>query len=300
MMSVEAATRREFVVGGLAFAGLLAGCSTEQPEAAPTARSITDSRGPVDVPIAPTRPAALVGSAEIDMIALGLTPVFSGAFATGWVDLAPETITSSLIPPDPEQVAATRPDLLIGWDWLAEDTAWNEVRDLAPLVTLPAGNDWRAVFQLVADAVNRKERGAELLKTFDERVAELKNAYAARKISVNVVGVFEPGTFWWWDAPYPVNAHLTSVGLDVHSPAETAKGVSLERLPELTADWLIVTAPKGDEDGLATKLVEHPLAKKLPSVANGRVKIVDRDLWGGAGLLWANALLDDVERLYPA
>jgi iron complex transport system substrate-binding protein len=261
---------------------------------------VNDSRGPVDVPVAPTRPVALVGSAEIDMIALGLTPVFSGAFATGWVDLAPETITSSLVPPDPEQVAATRPDLLLGWDWLAEDTAWNEVRDLAPLVTLPSGNDWRKVFELVADAVNRQERGAALLAAYDARIAKLRSTYAPKRISLNMVGVFEPGTFWWWDAPYPANAHLTAAGFDVRSPAETAKGVSLERLTELTADWLIVSAPKDDKDGLAKKLVEHPLAKKLPSVANGRVHIVDRDLWGGAGLMWANALLDDIERLYPA
>jgi ABC-type Fe3+-hydroxamate transport system substrate-binding protein len=38
----------------------------------------------------------------------------------------------------------------------------------------------------------------------------------------------------------------------------------------------------------------------LPAVQAGRVLLVDRNLWGGAGLMWANALLDDVDRLFPS
>ena len=109
-------SRREFIVGGLSLTALLAACggddggtSSTVGTTAPGTRSVTGSRGPVDVPIAPSRVAALVGSADIDVMLLGLTPVFSGTYAQGWVDLPAGIATSDLVPPDPEVVAGATP-----------------------------------------------------------------------------------------------------------------------------------------------------------------------------------------------
>src|SRR5688572_15741105 len=90
---VDDISRREFIVGGLSLTALLAACggddggtSTPSTDAPSGTRTVIGSRGPVEVPSAPARVAALVGSADIDVMLLGLTPVFSGTFAAGWVD----------------------------------------------------------------------------------------------------------------------------------------------------------------------------------------------------------------------
>src|SRR5262245_19923900 len=86
-------TRRQYVIGSHWRAALLAACGDDGGSAtdAPSTRMITDSRGQAEVPVAPERVAALVGSAEIDVMLLGLDPVFSGTYASGWVEL-PEGI----------------------------------------------------------------------------------------------------------------------------------------------------------------------------------------------------------------
>ena len=77
-----------------------------------------------------------------------------------------------------------------------------------------------------------------MLADFDAKVAALKERFdAADPKRISMIGVFEPGTFWWWDAAYPANEHLASFGLDVVSPAGTQKDASIERVSELTADW---------------------------------------------------------------
>ena len=103
--------------------------STDAPSGT---RTVIGSRGPVEVPSAPARIAALVGSADIDVMVLGLTPVFAGTFAGGWVDLPASIVTSDLVPPDPEAVAAATPDLLIGWDWLVDDADVGAARQDRP------------------------------------------------------------------------------------------------------------------------------------------------------------------------
>ena len=302
---VDDISRREFIVGGLSLTAFLAACggddnASSTSTAAPGGtRTVTGSRGPLEVPTAPARVAALVGSADIDVMLLGLTPVFSGTFAAGWVDLPATIVTSDLVPPDPEAVAAATPDLLIGWDWLVDDPAWQQLNKIAPAITLPDTGGWRDNFLLVADAVNRTAQGDAALAEFDARVASLKARFdAAEPLRVSMIGVFQPGTFWWWDAAYPTNAHLASIGIEVVSPPETQKDASIERVSELTADWLIVTA--APDDPTASGLLDAAVWQALPAVQAGQVLVVDRNLWGGAGLMWANALLDDVERLFLA
>lgn len=287
-------------------AALLAACGGDDSggsstTSAPSTRMITDSRGPAEVPVAPQRIAGLVGSAEIDVMLLGLTPVFSGTYAEGWVDLPEGIITSDTVPPSPEAVATAKPDLLIGWHWLSEDPAWVSLGEIAPAVTLPdSGSDWRDVFRLVADAVNRLDMAETALAEFDERVAALRTRIEAQPpITAALLGSFQPGMFWWWEPDYPANQHMASVGIGIDGPAERGRDLSYERLAEVTAPWIVLTGTPGSDDG-TDDLTSSPLWAGLPAVQNDQVIVVDRDTWGGAGLMWGQVLLDDIERLFAA
>lgn len=301
---IEAATRREFIVGGASLALLLAACGgggsddSSGGDDTEATRSVDSSDGTVEVPAEPRRVAALVGSADIDVMLLGIEPVFSGTFAEGWVELPEGIATSDTTPPPIEVVANARPDLLIGWDWLAEEPGFDELSDIAPMVTLPSDDDWRRHFALVADAVNRASEGEEALAAFDERCEALRARITeAGPFRVALVGTFEPGAFWWWEASYPACAHLASVGFEIVGPDATLEGVSAERITEVDADWIIFTGTPGTDDG-TDDLFANPLWATLPAVQADQVQVVDRALWGGAGLMWANALLDDIERLF--
>ena len=230
---------------------------------------------------------------------LGLEPVFSGTFAEGWVDLPDGIVTSDTVPPSVEAVASASPDLLIGWHWLSEDPAWIALGEIAPAVTLPdEGADWRAIFRLVADAVNRAEASDAVLADFDERVADVRARIETQPpVTAALIGSFAPGTFWWWEPGYEANLHMASVGIGIDGPVERGADLSYERLGEVTAPWIVLTGTPGTDDG-TDDLMSSPLWAQLPAVQNDQVMIVDRDLWGGAGVMWAYALIDDIERIF--
>ena len=295
--------RREFIIGGLSAGALLAACGSDDAGSAstdaPTTRTITDSRGAAEVPVSPSRVAALVGSAEIDVMLLGLEPVFSGTYAEGWVELPEGIATSDTVPPSIEAVARAKPDLLIGWHWLSEDPTWVSLGEIAPAVTLPdEGSDWRSVFRLVANAVNRPDEAETVLADYDARVAELRAKIDQQPpITVAMLGSFEPGKFWWWEPDYEANQHMASVGIGIDGPAERGRDLSYENLSDVTAPWIILTGSPGTDDG-TDDLMSSPLWAELPAAKNDQVIVVDRDLWGGAGVMWAYALLDDIERIF--
>ena len=151
---------------GVTTLGLTSACGDDDGGAAtgkPATRTVQGARGPVDVPAEPKRVAALVGSNDIDVIALGITPVYAGTFAKGWTQLPATTVAADAVPPNVETVAATRPDLLLGWNWLVDEPVWAKLTALAPGVPLPEDKTWKETFLLLADAVNRKPRGEQVL-----------------------------------------------------------------------------------------------------------------------------------------
>lgn len=303
---VAALTRRGLLAGGagLLGLGLTSACSeTKRPAAAepPTTRTVRGSRGPVEVPTAPKRVAALVGSNDIDVIALGITPVYAGTFAKGWMDLPAGIVTDAAVPPNVETVASARPDLLLGWDWLVDEPAWSTLTALAPGVPLPEDKTWRETFLVLADAVNKRSQGEAVLAELDERLNGLRAKLAARpQVRLAHIGFYDPGSLTWYGQDRDTTEIMTAVGIEVVGPAKTAKDVSIERLSELTAPWLVVYGSGDDGASALAQARRTPLWATLPAVKAGQVIEVKSGVWTGAGLLWARALVDDLERRFLA
>lgn len=264
-------------------------------------RTVETPRGPVEVPADPQRIACLVGSADIDVMAFGLDPVYSSDFAAGWVDLPETTKISNAIPPEVEVVAATSPDLMIGWDWMADEPAWKQFEKIAPAVTLPeeysTPDYWRLVFTTLADYVNRSDEGAGLLADYDARVAELAGAATERELPVSHINVYEPGVVDWYGYDYDSTAILQSVGIEYDGPEKTKYAFSWESLDDVTAPTVLLGVQDPDA---ATEMTSGPIWPTLPAVQAGQVLELDAPLWAGYGLIWANALLDDIEEMFFA
>ncbi len=85
----------------------------------------------------------------------------------------------------------------------------------------------------------------------------------------------------------------------VVGPDASVNKESLERLPEIDADWLVeATGSEGMPRAAYEEVAASPLYQAIPAVKAGRVHVVDANLWPGFGHLWARALVDDLERLF--
>lgn len=319
-------SRRQFV--GLAAAtGFLAACggsddasssasssgSSSASEAAKT-RTFTADNGEIEIPVDPKRVVAAIGSFETDMVAVGVMPVLSTTFAGPWVDLDDSVTITENIPPKAEELAAIRPDLIVGWNWITQEASYDEIKKVAPYVGLgetarsagpgfdgsEATKSWGTLFLSVCDAVGRRDRGEKLVTEFEQRIDDVAERRKGKgELSVARVEFYEAGTFSYRGQNEDTAELMRRIGLTVIGPDDSVNDESLERLPDIDADWLVV--PVGNDNipkALFEEVSASPLYQSIPAVKAGRVHIVDAELWPGFGHLWARALLDDLERLF--
>jgi iron complex transport system substrate-binding protein len=317
-------TRRDFL-RLTAAAALLAACGTSSDDdgasdgggasdAAPTTRSVTSDAGPVEVPAAPERVIAAIGSFETDMVAVGVMPVLTTTFAGPWVELDDSVTITKNIPPTAEELLVADPDLMIGWSWVTAEPGFDAMKKIAPYVglgesaeTAGPGFDgsepfysWDTLFLSVADAVGRRSEGEQMVTEFEARLDELAQRRSGEPAtSVARIEFYEPGSFSYRGQNEDTAELMRRIGLEVVGPKDSINEASLEQLPDIDADWLVI--PVGN-DSIPTSAYEEvastDLFKAIPAVQAGRVHEVDASLWPGLGHLWARALTDDLERLF--
>lgn len=308
-------TRRQFLLG-LGAAGLLVACGDDDGNAggAAATRSVATDGGPVEVPAEPKRVVAAIGSFETDMVAVGVMPVLTTTFAGPWVELDDDVVITENIPPTPEELARLRPDLIVGWTWVTEEPSYDELVQIAPYVGLgeseaTAGaayavgqyNSWDTLFLSVADAVGRRAQGERLVADFEARIDDLAARRAGEPpLRVARVEFYDTGSFSYRGQNEDTAELMRRLGLTVVGPDDSINEESLERLPEIDADVIVVPIGGGMPPEVFAEIEQNPLWQSIPAVQAGRVEPVDGELWPGLGYLWANALLDDLERLFVA
>ena len=315
----NAATRRQFLAL-MAAGGLLTACGDDDedagPGAAPTpsSRQVPSDNGPVTVPSDPKRVVAAIGSFETDMVAVGITPVLTTNFAGPWVDLGPDTTITENVPPTPEELVLAEPDLIVGWNWVTKEPGFDRIAAVAPYVglgeteaTAGAGWDfkvpmksWDTLFLSVCEAVGRRDRGLELVQELEAKIDALARRRAdAGDISVARLEFREPGTFTWRGQNEDTAELMRRIGLEVVGPDESEQDVSVERLPEVDADWLVIpVGGSGTPQEVFDEVANSEIFQRVPAVQAGRVLTVDGALWPGLGYLWAVAMVEDLERLF--
>ncbi len=315
---VGSITRREFLAM-MAATGLLAACGDDQDKSASgnggdATRTVRADSGTIDVPADPKRVVAAIGSFETDMVAVGVMPVLTTSFAGPWVELDKSVTITENIPPTAEELLAVKPDLIVGWNWVTKEPSFEQIRKVAPYVGLgesaaTAGpgfdssqttKSWDRLFLSVCEAVGRRAQGEKLVAEFEARLDDLAQRRQSKPdISVARIEFYEAGSFSYRGQNEDTAELMRRIGLTVVGPDDRLKAESLERLPEIDADWLVV--PVGNENiprALYDEVAATPLFKSIPAVKAGRVHLVDADLWPGLGHLWARALTDDLERLF--
>lgn len=190
---IDDLTRREFLVGtgSLLILGA-AGCGGGENEEVSSSetRTVRHALGETEVPSQPGRVVVLIGDAGVDaMLTLGVVPV-GAAISTEsglpvWferaefpVEVEPGEIESlgEANEPNLESIAAIEPDVIVGWDYQVEET-YDQLSGIAPTVGISPSNgpEWKEAFRGVADAVNRGAEYEEYLRSYDEKLEELRS-----------------------------------------------------------------------------------------------------------------------------
>jgi len=310
--------------------GVLAGagaCSAASPPAGGT-RVVVDIEGTrVAVPERPERVVTLSEPTLDGALALGITPVgaTTGRGQPGVPNYlagraAGITLLGSVAQPDFEAIGKARPDLI-----LVDGTSINNnppvialLRKIAPTVFAGyAGGDWRATFGYVAEALNRAERGREVLAGYDTRVSAVHGRLGPRLDETYSVVRWQGSSAALILKELPAGLALTDLGLR-RPPAQDRKGrghsepVSLENLAEIDADWIFFGTLGGSSvgnpeagQGADVAAARRALAEAgavpgftaLQAHRAGRIVPVDGSLWTSTGgPLLMTLIVDDVER----
>lgn len=299
-----------------ALALLLSGCgstgSTGSANPGGTAstvstRTVTDALGEVEIPVDPQRVVTLDTFAFEAAMALEVPVV--GAVANGTMRdpqgiIFPllegiELVGANVGEPDLEAIAALRPDLILG-SFPNDSELDDQLRAIAPTylgIDFESSAQWKEVFETIGEALGRSEDVDRILADYEARALEVTEDADATGLTVasvraypDSVSVYGPDSF--------VGVILQDAGVEMFVPEggdEFATDLSLERIPAITSDVLIVwTANEEDPAAVEEQLRSSPLWSSLPAVEAGRVSFGGGH-WIGSGVYAADAVLDDLE-----
>ncbi|WP_079507029.1 ABC transporter substrate-binding protein [Mesobacillus jeotgali] len=299
---------------------LLAACGTGEEKAKDTAEepkqkeesyTVEHAMGTTTLEKTPKKIVILTNEGTEALLALGVTPVGAVQSWTGdpWYDHIAEDMKDVQVvgvesQVNVEAIAALQPDLIIGNKMRQEDI-YEQLKAIAPTVFAEdlRGN-WKNNFELYAKAVNKEEKGKEVLAAYDQRIEDLKEKLGD-KVNTEVSMVrFMAGDVRIYHKDSFSGVILEQIGLarpeNQNKDDFAEKGVTKERIPAMDGDILFYfTYDEGD--GKATDVekdwIEDPLFQNLEVAKKGEVHKVDDAIWNTAGgVMAANLMLDDLEK----
>ncbi len=293
-------SRRTFLIGGLSLAGLSAACSTTAPapDATPDAGdgfpvTIDHQFGSTTIAQPPERVIS-VGLTDHDtLLALGIKPIA----VYGWFGLEPSefgpwalpqlgearpTVLDSLDSGYPyEQIAALRPDLIVGVHWGPTERAdYDKLSQIAPTVVstrefAKVNMPWQEVTRLIGRAVGQGPKAAELVAGVEERFTMTRAQYP-QFVGASAVPAWYTGDQYGCYGPEEARGRfLTSLGFvappglaTLVVPGEPQVQVSNEQLSLLDSDLMLWFAYSEDN---RKEIENNPLYQSLKATQEGRV-----------------------------
>jgi iron complex transport system substrate-binding protein len=302
---------------------LLAACggteekTTEKEETTKTTEetsyTVEHSMGSTTIKGTPERVVILTNEGTEALLAMGVTPVGAVKSFTGdpWYDHIADQLKDTQVvgvesEVNVEAIAALKPDLIIG-NKMRQEKIYDQLNAIAPTVFAETlRGDWKVNFELYAKALNKEEKGKEILEKYNARIAELKEKLGD-KLNMKVSMVrFMAGEVRIYHKDTFSGVILGDLGFarpesqNVDDFAE--RNVTKERIPAMEGDILFYfTYETGDGKGseLEKEWIADPLFKNLEVAKKGEVHKVSDTIWNTAGgVLAANLMLDDIEEIF--
>ncbi|WP_028660633.1 iron-siderophore ABC transporter substrate-binding protein [Nocardioides insulae] len=315
MTAPRRAARTALAVLALLIPPALAACGdTSTSVAAGETRTVVDVEGTeMEVPVDPQRVVTLSEPTLDGVLALGVTPVgtVSGrgqsSVPSYLADEAGEIpLLGGVAAPNYEKIANADPDLILvdGTSINNNPEAIGVLRKIAPtFYTGYAGGDWRANFELVAEALNEKEPATAVLAEYDAKVAEAKKDLTSYADDTFSVVRWQGSSAAMILKELPAGMALSDLGLQRPGPQDKrgrghSEPVSLENIATIDADYMFFGTLGGssnanpDAGGAAdltgaqqalAQAEEVPGFSTLAAYRTGHIYPVDGSLWTSTG-----------------
>lgn len=323
------ATRRQFLIGGLSLAALLAACGSD--EDTPASSGSGDGRFPVTIEhrfgsteiLAEPKRVVTVGLVEQDaLLAFGVVPVAT----TEWFGEQPgaifpwarEELGNAALPEvlnesdgiQFERIAALRPDLILALHSGITQADHDRLRRIAPTVAQPTeyidyGVPWQYLTRTVAVAVGRAEQGEQLIAGIEARFADVRTDHPEfAGASIVASGPAEGGNYGVNASEDPRSRIFTDLGFVVPAEIDELAGdqyyaeISTERVDLLDTDVLVWTLDSRDQRG---EIRSNPLYAGLDVATQGRdiFLVSGTDVYGASNFVTVLSLPLVLDRLVP-
>lgn len=272
-------------------------------------RTIDSAYGPVTLTGSPQRVVAL-GETPLDAaLSLGVQPLgtLASRGGTGVTDYLQDkagkiALVGSIREPNLEAVFKLQPDLILASSDLPREL-YAKLSLMAPTV-VPKGDmfqDWREIYGIYAQALNKAEEGRQRVAEIDERIAALRQRLPQGQ-QVSVVRWNPQGPFIMSSQLF-TGQLLEELGFTANALAAAQQRkphsdiLSLENLSRVDADWIFLATLNPDGRKALEAARQQPAFTRLKALANERVVSVDGQTWSSSsGYLAARHVLDDVEK----
>ncbi|MFT4041281.1 MAG: ABC transporter substrate-binding protein, partial [Thermomicrobiales bacterium] len=179
---------------------------------------------------------------------------------------------------DLEQVAALKPDLIVGADWLDpadQSIPYEQLSVIAPTALFEwrqAAGNWPVEAAGVAAALGKEAQMDALREDYEAYAAEINETYAGQLAAFTWDLVSATPSNWYLYGPSSSHGQVAAAaGVKFGAAATQGEGYieeSLERF-DLLANTDVLMAPMPGEGGLDV-LDDVPTFQSLPALRNGR------------------------------
>jgi iron complex transport system substrate-binding protein len=278
-----------------------------------TSYTVEHAMGSTTIKGTPKKIVILTNEGTEALLAMGVTPVGAVQSFTGdpWYDHIADQLKDTKVvgvegEVNVEAIAALQPDLIIG-NKMRQEKIYDQLNAIAPTVFAETlRGDWKENFKLYAKALNKEDKGNEVLKDYEGRITEISEKLGDKKnLKVSMVR-FMAGEVRIYHKDTFSGVILGDLGFarpesqNVDDFAE--RNVTKERIPAMEGDILFYfTYETGDGKGseLEKEWIADPLFKNLEVAKKEEVHKVSDTIWNTAGgVLAANLMLDDIEKIF--
>ncbi|MNI47996.1 Fe(3+)-citrate-binding protein YfmC precursor [compost metagenome] len=269
----------------------------------------------MEVTAEPKRIVALGWGDAETVLSLGVEPIgasdwvaFGGDGVGPWLEGSYQTAPTIIgtLEPDYELVASLQPDLILDVKSSGDEERYKRLSEIAPTVGIPSGADRYKTssedqLRIIAKALNKEEEGEQLLTQVNDAFTKAASEHPEFSGKTAVVGSYQSSGFGAYVTGSTRIDFVKRLGFVTKPEIEEVENTNFaikiadERLELLDADLTIVV-PIGVEPNVVT---DQPLFQKIPSVADGRAVVLDRQSSRAFSTGSIPALLWAVEHLVP-
>ncbi|TYR81300.1 iron-siderophore ABC transporter substrate-binding protein [Priestia megaterium] len=307
---------------------IMASCSSnetskEETESKPKedqAYTVKHAMGETKIPKTPERVVVLTNEGTEALLAMGVKPVGAVKSWLGdpWYDhikgdMVDVEIVGTELEVNLEKIASLKPDLIIG-NKVRQEAVYDKLKVIAPTVFSEGlKGDWKENFSLYAKAINKEDKGNEVLQQFDDHVASVKEKLGDKVNQEVSVVRFLAGTSYIYYTDSFSGVIFDQLGFkraeeqkELFKPdnklGNFAIKVGKEVIPKMDGDLLFyfTYAPDGDQKAMDTakEWTSEPLWKNLGAVKSENAYEVSDAVWNTAGgVIAANKMLDELEEI---